>query len=252
MLFQKEHNGTNYFMISTSFSINYKLHFHAGFELVQIFSGELEVTVDNRTHTLTADKALLIFPYQLHSYWTVEFCKYRIIVFSPDVIEQFYLQTKNMVPKNPVFDVYHLNAHNGELSNLFEIKGFLYFVCGALTKQTEFEVKPNNKSSSFIETIFNFVEENYMENCSLKKLSELTKYDYSYISRYFTDTVGNSYNQFVSERRVSAACELLLHTDLSVTEIAGLCGFNSLRNLNRTFLKLRKSTPKDYRCQNSF
>ncbi len=47
--------------------------------------------------------------------------------------------------------------------------------------------------------------------------------------------------------RVEKACNMLLGIDLNITVIAYQCGFGSLRNLNRIFLKKIKHTHSELR-----
>ena len=43
------------------------------------------------------------------------------------------------------------------------------------------------------------------------------------------------------------SCNLLQHSDRSITDICHSAGFGSLRTFNRTFLNTYKMSPRDYR-----
>ena len=69
--------------------------------------------------------------------------------------------------------------------NLMKAQGALYSLCGEFHENAEYADKAT-KSTALIEKIFEFVEENYQKECTLKALAKATAYNYVYLSRYFT------------------------------------------------------------------
>ncbi|RME64597.1 MAG: AraC family transcriptional regulator [Alphaproteobacteria bacterium] len=67
-------------------------------------------------------------------------------------------------------------------------------------------------------------------------------------SRYFRAATGQTFVAFVNAVRVSAACERLINTSEAITDIAFCCGYNSLSNFNRQFLKHKNLSPRLYRA----
>lgn len=62
------------------------------------------------------------------------------------------------------------------------------------------------------------------------------------------NTFGTSFKDILSLNRVRHAEALLLITDLPILDIAINVGFNSARSLSRTFQKINKMTPGEYRA----
>ena len=52
--------------------------------------------------------------------------------------------------------------------------------------------------------------------------------------------------EYLNFYRIEIACEQLLSTDLSVTDIAINCGFNDVSYFIKTFKKYKGITPKQY------
>jgi len=69
----------------------------------------------------------------------------------------------------------------------------------------------------------------------------------AYFSRLFRQTVGKSFSDYVTERRLTAAQNWLLQTDLSIAEIAHRCGFSRQSYFTRRFRKWFGETPSSYR-----
>jgi transcriptional regulator GlxA family with amidase domain len=65
--------------------------------------------------------------------------------------------------------------------------------------------------------------------------------------RVFLTETGHSPAGYVEAARVEAACRLLETTDDGMERIARLCGFGTLRTLQRSFQRLLGVAPHEYR-----
>ena len=59
-----------------------------------------------------------------------------------------------------------------------------------------------------------------------------------------------NFTDYVNHYRIQLAREYLSETDKNITEIADLCGFDTIRNFNRIFKKECEMTPGEYRRLN--
>lgn len=69
----------------------------------------------------------------------------------------------------------------------------------------------------------------------------------SHFSRLFKRHVGRSFSQTLARMRVDHAAELLTRTDLPVGEVARAAGFADPAYFTRTFCRLTRKTPREYR-----
>ncbi len=65
--------------------------------------------------------------------------------------------------------------------------------------------------------------------------------------RFFRESTGRPFHQYVNELRIAHACSALVNTERSVSEVAFHAGFNNLANFNRRFRELVGQTPSQYR-----
>ena len=70
---------------------------------------------------------------------------------------------------------------------------------------------------------------------------------YSHYSRQFKRIMGRSFREYINAVRISAAENLLLTTDMSVTDIALASGFATSSHFIESFKKHKKITPAKYR-----
>lgn len=60
---------------------------------------------------------------------------------------------------------------------------------------------------------------------------------------------GTSHSQIVAEVRLAAACRLLAETDEKLSQIALLLGYTGPTSFSRSFMRLKKIQPANYRRQ---
>ena len=101
-------------------------------------------------------------------------------------------------------------------------------------------------NKNLLAEIFKFIENNYKEDCTLKELSASIGYDYAYLSRYFKNVVGISFNSYVNMYRLNHACYLLDNTSDHILNIAIESGYKSLRSFNRNFKIHFGISPNEY------
>ena len=63
----------------------------------------------------------------------------------------------------------------------------------------------------------------------------------------FKDVTGKNISAQVNEIRVANARELLMTTDMSMSEIAVACGFENSSYFGKVFKKITNMTPIEYR-----
>ncbi|MGQ7935907.1 helix-turn-helix transcriptional regulator [Paraburkholderia sp. D1E] len=86
-------------------------------------------------------------------------------------------------------------------------------------------------------------------NVSLGEIASACNLSRSYFIRAFRETTHRTPHQWLLERRVDRARELLRHSDSSLSEIAIACGFSDQSHFTRTFSQLVGTPPGTWRRQ---
>lgn len=92
-----------------------------------------------------------------------------------------------------------------------------------------------------------YIDKNYNENISLKSIAEAVNANQYYLSHIFKEEIGFSPMQYVTRRRIGEAQNLLINTQLSITEIAANVGYNNSNYFQNVFKKIVGYTPGSYR-----
>jgi len=101
--------------------------------------------------------------------------------------------------------------------------------------------------SSLIENIKSYIRENLYYDFSLKEAADFFGYNEKYLGRKFKEHTGLTVKEYTHRLRIDSAKEKLYSTDLKISEIAGMVGFNNVTYFNRIFMREVAVTPAQYR-----
>lgn len=101
-----------------------------------------------------------------------------------------------------------------------------------------------------VQSVQNYLEENYSHNCSLAELSGHFHLSPSYLSHQFKHITGQSVMGYLTACRITAAKRMLAETDLDIGKIVAQCGFSDNSNFSRKFRSVTGITPRQFRAKN--
>jgi AraC-like DNA-binding protein len=92
-----------------------------------------------------------------------------------------------------------------------------------------------------------FICNNLGSNLRIEVVARLVHLSSSYFSRAFKSTTGISYSDFVARARIDLAKQLLLTTELPISEVALNCGLVDQSHLTRLFNRVVGLPPNTWR-----
>lgn len=92
-----------------------------------------------------------------------------------------------------------------------------------------------------------YVDKNYCENISLSELADKFHVEPSYFSKLFHQECGDNLIQYVAKKKIEQAVSLMSKSELNLTEISFMVGYEDYGYFNRVFRKYKGCSPKDYR-----
>ena len=251
------------------------LHWHDEMELIYIKKGIGRITVDFREYKVTGPSLVLILPGQLHSIdpFNEEAMEYENIIFSPNMLvsrqndvtaTDFLLPLitgKITVPTvfTPVYPYYEdiiapidacdeickTKPQGYELyvkSQLFQFFFILDNRCRNLTTTGK-----NKKTLDKMKIVLQYIENNYMQKITIGDIAAAVGFSESHFMRYFKETMGTSFVEYLRDYRLTIASRLLTSSDSSILNIAAETGFENLSYFNRVFKEKYKMTPRQFR-----
>lgn len=104
-------------------------------------------------------------------------------------------------------------------------------------------------SNAKMRRVVDFIEENLDRDLSLEVMALEAEISPLYLPRAFKTAIGQSPHQYVLQRRIQKARNLLMSTDIPIADIALAVGFSSQSHLSNWFLRLVGVSPASYRRQ---
>lgn len=104
-----------------------------------------------------------------------------------------------------------------------------------------------NDTKSKIRKLLIYLQNNYKENIDWLELSEKFNVTTKTISRKIKEMTGMPPVVYLNRLRALAAKEYIKHTDISITDIAGMCGFNSSDYFTKCYKKNFGLSPQQER-----
>lgn len=161
-----------------------------------------------------------------------------------------------------MFNLLHLaaardpNINQGEIVNyIFEnafdrgvSRGSQSHFLSFCLQYTDYLAQLNSPATSnVIAKIEQEVKEGYMQNISLKSLSEKYYINSAYLGQLFKKHYGSSFKDYLNSERINVAADMMLHTDKRVYEISEAVGYQSLDYFISKFVAAKGHTPTQYR-----
>jgi transcriptional regulator GlxA family with amidase domain len=104
--------------------------------------------------------------------------------------------------------------------------------------------KKNN--SKVIENTLEYLKQNLAVPLSLETLAERANFSPIYFHKLFKASTGKTLREYIEEERIKKSVELLVSTDMTLTEIAYECGFSSQSYFSYAFKKKMMLPPREY------
>ena len=99
--------------------------------------------------------------------------------------------------------------------------------------------------------IYHYLSKNFAEIESMDAVCDALHVSKYYLSHVFKKHTGTSPKQYVTERRIAYAKQLLSETVLSAGEIADACGYRDRAVFFKAFKRETGLTPGEYRAQST-
>ncbi|WMC93327.1 helix-turn-helix transcriptional regulator [Kineothrix sp. MB12-C1] len=96
--------------------------------------------------------------------------------------------------------------------------------------------------------VFDYLDTHYRENLTLDSVADIAGFSKFHFTRLFKQCSGQNFYDYLCYKRIKSAELLLVHPEITITEIALQSGFSSISTFNRTFKKLKNCTPSEYRA----
>lgn len=96
-----------------------------------------------------------------------------------------------------------------------------------------------------------YIRMNFDRPITAGKVAAALGYNVDYLGRIYHQTYGCTLTDAIHRRRINKACEWLLNSNLTISQIASNCGFSDPDYFRRIFKRYMQTTPTNYRDENA-
>jgi AraC-like DNA-binding protein len=275
----KQHGTLNfpvayYFVDSRQSPYAMPLHWHKEWELIYVTEGRLTFVINGEQLSACAGEVILMGGGTLHSavsescaYQCLNFGLHELVLNVFSVREAFRLFYRNIYRPRM-----HYTSEDGEIcgiarelfaafdegrsenfcrmSTLGNIaRLFAYILENKYYSESSENPSDAEEKINQLKPIIEYIEAHFYEEIKLEALSKIVGMNENYFCRFFYSLTQQTPISYVAHYRIEQAANMLLATNMSVTEIAFRCGFNDAGYFIKSFKKIKGCTPKQFRLR---
>lgn len=109
------------------------------------------------------------------------------------------------------------------------------------------ELEKKEESGTLYLQMEQYIEQNFKSKVSLDEMASALHANGSYLSRLYKSKSGRNLFDVILDKRIEAAKEYLLHTDMKTYEISEAVGIEDSGYFSKMFKKRTGSSPKEFR-----
>lgn len=254
---------------------DYPAHWHTNPEIIMPTENIYTVECYNQIITLREGDIVLICPGCIHTLYAPE--KGRRIIFQADInplrfmkeietlvtiisplivitpedfpsiydkVKSLLLEIKNeYLSSSTSFSEVSIYSKTLEIITLI---GRSRAAAGMETPSPDAPRKQEEYIEKFIE-ICNYISAHCSDELNLEAVASMSGFSKFYLSRLFKQFTNVSFYKYVNQKRIEKAAEMLTEPNISITNVALSCGFESLSSFIRMFKIVKGCTPTEFR-----
>lgn len=98
-----------------------------------------------------------------------------------------------------------------------------------------------------LESIYAYTINNYKTEIKLTEIAEVSNLSVTSFCRYFKNLTNSTYFDYLTQFRVTSACQMLSEDRFTIDAISFECGFNNVASFYRHFKKVMGMTPVEFK-----
>ncbi len=260
---------------------SYPLHCHAYYELFLVMCGKRQTHCNGCSYDAPEASLFFLAPLTIHGFANLTDVEDMVLQFSPE----FLLANATNASPNTILKLSSEEKPYiciSEIPFLRKVLASLHELCNDITQFQQKDtillndsIRQNmNLSMQLLQLIDVLIEENFLtfqeeehsysdlaildpvinrllsqpeQMPAMEEAAKMANVSYYHFSRLFKKTTGFNYQSYCNHLRLQRAEELLLHSDLSIAEIAAAVGMETNSGFSRLFKRTYGISPMQYR-----
>lgn len=247
-------------------------HWHTALEIIMPLEGNYTAHILSETYVLEPGDIFIIPPGTIHSLQAPPEGARLIYILELTFLSQFpgyhYIQSLLSQPMRITYDDDH-DYYAEEVKLVLDMaecywgqsvtKEMNLYACllrfFAKIGEKNIDVIPaaggsplkNTSVINQMSIVMDYLDEHFSESITLEQAAQIAGFSKFYFTRLFKEYTSRTFYEYLTEKRIRAAEQMLLVPKFPVTEVSIQSGFSSLSSFNRTFKRSKGCSPTEYR-----
>ncbi len=237
---------------NTSVSLNHKNTF---FEIVLPLEKGGIAYIDGESHAILENTVVCCKPGQVRQAETSFKHYYLHLMVGEgqlfDILTSLpvFIELESVVSVKEIFASLHYLFHTKNPEDTILIYSLVLKLIHTLSQFIPAQIVKRNSESyrnRVVELTIEHINANLSSDLSLQKMSDTFNFSPIYFHKMFKSATGKTLHDYIAERRIRKAIDLMLSTDRTLTQIAYECGFSSQSHFGYVFKKKMGVAPRTY------
>ena len=248
----------------------YEVHDHSAVEILLTLEGVVTYTVEDSIYQVRKGEILIVPSDMPHSLTMGENSSRYLFLFEPEAIlsmrdikalamyfnKPFHLRDgseahvrirEQLLRARDIYEKRELMWNTVCYSCFLRVYATLgqRYLNGVRSRNGE---QTRNVDSEVITAAMTYINNHYKEDLCLEDVAGFAGFSRYYFSRSFKKQTGYSFKDYLCQKRLQVAVDLLIRTNRSMRDVALESGFGSVATFNRVFREHKGCTPTQYRA----
>ena len=227
-------------------------HEHDFFHYIYVLDGTGTITIGEKSYTIRPGYIYLTDPRVEHGFICDESgnlvtIEIKFYVSDQEMYNKFLDMPRRINVKTSPIETILTTINDEYLSkrNFYEsiIECELHELFMYLSRLSIYKQKKSNtvtyshSDSSIIDTVIRYIYDNIDKNLSLSELAKVAALEKTYFMKKFKKQTNQTPMNYIRRVRMEQAKDLLLYSDMNITQVALSVGFNSIHHFSNVFQK---------------
>lgn len=237
-------------------------HSHEFFHFIYVAEGMGDITIGEKRHSMSAGNIYLVPSFTNHAFFNRDKTPLKTLEIkftmnnseAEETIKNlpFRMSVKNYPVKSILLTIFQETFKRRTMSEEIIKLNFQLLIVYLLRCHDDIQEnlncdKSSENFSSEIDMVISYIYENLAEDMSLDDLAGIAGFEKNYFLRKFKKRTKQTPMAFIRDKRIEKAKELLLYSDMNISQIAIVAGFKTIHYFSKVFYENTGVRPLNYR-----
>lgn len=232
-------------------------HEHSFFHYIYVIKGVGNITIDGKIYEFKSKQMYLISPKIRHSFYNTGTSELVTFEMKFDLLDAHFTDKVMKLPdvidvrNTPIQSIMkniHREIHNGaeDCKEIITMNMHEIFIHMQRAYDT-FKIDDSPDNQKVMLDVIEYIGANLDKELNLQELADVVSFDKIYFLKKFKKLTGITPMEYIRNVRMEKAKELLVYSDMNITQVAECVGFRSIHHFSNCFSKYTGMTPSKFK-----